>query len=317
MPDVIRWGRSAYETDADLAREQAAAQRLGLSWRPAPDAATPDDLDAARFLVVTSGVRVSADVIARFGGELVLTTTSGWDHVDVEAARRRGVRIARCPLARKDAVVEQALTSMIQLRRRLPELDLAAREGRWARGELPALAPAGLSGATVVVVGLGVIGSVVAGVCRSLGARVLGVDPRGVPPGVTSASLDTALSLADVVTLHCALTPATRGLFDADALRALPRGAVVVNTARGACLDVDAAVGLVRDGHLGGLAVDVFPEEPYPRLAAAADLPGVWFTPHSAGYVRDLGSRVSAEVADTLAAAVAGRPLPHEVCDTP
>jgi phosphoglycerate dehydrogenase-like enzyme len=60
----------------------------------------------------------------------------------------------------------------------------------------------------------------------------------------------------------------------------------------------------------------VFPEEPYPRLAAAADLPGVWFTPHSAGFVRDLGARVSAEVADTLAAAVEGRPLPHEVRDT-
>jgi D-3-phosphoglycerate dehydrogenase len=263
-------------------------------------------------LVTTSGVRVDAGVLARFEGTLVVTTTSGFDHVDLAAARARGVAVARVPLARRDAVVDWSLGAMIALIRRFPVLDRAAVEGRWARDALPALAPRGLAGARVLVVGLGVIGAKLAVVLDALGAEVLGVDPAGVPAGVRAIALADGLHVADVVTLHCELTQSSRGILSAAALDALPAHAVVVNSARGAVLDVDAAVARVRDGRLRGLAVDVFPVEPWPGLAAAA-IPGVILAPHAAGYTAGLGARVADGVTAALAAWVAGAPVPWAI----
>lgn len=310
---VLRWGRSAYETDADLALEAAAARRLGLTWRTAPESAEPPALDGVDALLVTSRVRVTAQVLAAFPGSLVLTTTSGWDHVDVPAARARGVTVARCPTARRDAVVEQAVGSILHLARRQPALDAHARRGHWARAELPVLDPVGIRGREVLVVGLGVIGRRTAEVLRALGAAVTGVDPAGVPPGVLPVDLQEGVSRAAAVTLHCALVPGTRGLFGGELLGCLRPDAVLVNTARGELVDVEAAVDRVRAGRLRGFATDVFPVEPYPGLASAAAVEGVLVTPHSAGYTRDLGRRVAADVDAALTAWARGVALPHVV----
>jgi phosphoglycerate dehydrogenase-like enzyme len=309
---VLRWGQSAYETDADLDLERDAAVALGLTWAREPESAVPPDLAGVDVLVVTSRVRVDAAALARFTGSLVLTTTSGWDHVDLVAARARGVTVARCPEARRDAVAEHTIGALVTLLRRQPALDAAARAGRWARGELPALAPLGLSGAVVQVVGVGVIGRRVAALLSAHGATVLGTDPAGVKVGLPVA-LEEGLGICDAVTLHCGLGPGTANLLSADRLALLRPTAVVVNTARGRVLDVDAAVAAVRDGRLRGLAVDVFPEEPWPGLAAAAAVEGVIATPHASGYTQGLGRRVAREVAAALAAWAAGGEVPHRV----
>jgi D-3-phosphoglycerate dehydrogenase len=310
---VLRWGRSAYETDADLALEAAAAERAGLAFHTAPESADAPPLDGVDVLLVTSRVRVTAAVLARFPGSLVLTTTSGWDHVDVAAAKARKVTVARCPTARRDAVVEQALGHLLALSRRQPAFDRHARRGEWARGQLPALDPLGLRGQEVLVVGHGVIGRRMSEVLLALGAVVTGVDPAGTSPGVLPVDLDEGVARAAAVTLHCALVPSTRGLFDARRLARLRPDAVLVNTARGELVDVDAAVAAVREGHLRGFATDVFPTEPYPGLQAAAAVEGVLVTPHSAGFTRALGRRVAADVDAALAAWAGGRPVPHQV----
>jgi len=312
---VLRWGRSAYETDDDLALERAGAEALGLELTNAPDAASVPDLRGVDALVVTSKCRVDARVLEAFTGSLVLTTTSGWDHIDVAAAHRRGVAVGRCPLARRDAVVEHALTSLISLCRQLPVLHGRARGGVWARGELPALAPRGLWQAPVLVVGLGVIGRAMAGQLGALGVEVWGVDPRGVPAGVRSVALDEALPEVGGVTIHCALSPTSRGLFPADRLARLAPDAVLVNTARGDVVDPEAAVAAVEEGRLRGFASDVFPEEPYPQLAAAAAVPGVQLTPHASGYTTGLGQRVADGVVEGLRAWAEGRPQPYAVTE--
>ena len=120
------------------------------------------------------------------------------------------------------------------------------------------------------------------------------------------------LAEADAVTVHCALSPTSDGLIGADEVARLQRHAVLVNTARGKVVDVVAAARAVRDGRLRGLALDVFPEEPWPELQGLAG-PTVWLTPHSAGSTRDLGRRVADEVVATLEAWHAGRTLPHPV----
>ncbi len=313
MAVVLRWGQSAYETDDDLALEEAAAQSLGLALRRAPDARTVPDLTGVDALVVTSKCRVDAQVLSRFGGSLVLTTTSGWDHIDREAAAAAGVEVGRCPLARRDAVVEHALGSLLSLPRRLPALEARARAGRWARAELPELAPVGLADAPVLVVGLGVIGRLVATQLAFLGAEVWGTDPAGVPEGVRSVDLDEALPEVGAVTLHCCLSATSRGLFDAARIGRMRRGAVLVNTARGDILDPVAAARAVEGGALGGFACDVFPEEPYPGLAELAAVPGVRLTPHASGYTVGLGHRVAEGVAEGLRAWVEGRPQPYRV----
>ena len=308
---VLRWGRSAYETDADLAAERAGAESLGLAWRSWPTT-DPPPLDGVGALVTTSGVRVDERILASFRGDLVLTTTSGFDPVDVDAVRARGIRLARLPQARRDAVVEWSLAALIALLRRVPALQDHAAAGRWARPELPDLAPLGLQGSTVAVVGVGVIGRKMAEALTVLGARVVGVDPAGVPPGIDEMDLDGALSVADAVTLHCSLGPTSRGLLSAERLDLLKPRCVLVNSARGDVLDVDDAAHRVADGRLRGLAVDVFPREPWHAMDSAK-IPGIWYAPHAAGFTADLGARVAVGVNSALEAWASGGVVPYEV----
>ena len=314
METVLRWGRSAYETDLDLGREQRDAEALGLSWKAHEDRSRPDSLAQTDVLVVNSGVRVDEAVLDALRGNLVITTTSGWDHIDAKAARKRGIAVCRCPEARRDAVVETTVAGLMGVLRAIPHLHAAATRGTWARGDLPSLGPGLLAEATVAVVGAsGVIGRPVCATLQALGARVIGVDPAGVPEGVEAAPLGLALNAADAVTLHCHLNDRTRGLIGPAQLDALGPDGVVINTARGPILDVAEVVSRLEQGRLRGALVDVFPEEPYPALADGAAVPGVWFLPHAAGFTSDLGTRVARGVHGALQAHHLGGPLPHRV----
>ncbi len=314
MRRIVRWGRSSYETDVDLERERAGARDLGFAWQSAPDpSGVPDAVSDCDVVVVTSACRVAGSFFDCFDGDLVVTTTSGVDHIDLARCQAQGIAVCRSPVARRDAVVEQTLACLTWGLRRFPALGAAGRAGRWARGELPGLAPRAFGEATIAVVGLGVIGSRVAAALASFGAVVLGVDPAGVPAPAREATLDEALAVCDAVTLHCQLTGVTQRLLDERRLARLGRHAVIVNTARGGLLDVEAAVAAVRAGTLGALAVDVFPTEPYPALATGSAVPGVFFTPHSAGFSVGLGARVASEVVAALAAYDASAPLPNQV----
>jgi D-3-phosphoglycerate dehydrogenase / 2-oxoglutarate reductase len=314
--NVLRWGRSEYETLFDLELEREGAESLSLGWSKHDDSSRIPNLNGVHALVVNSRTRVDANAIDRFKGSLILTTTSGYDHIDLDAAAAKNITVARMPQIRRDAVVHHALSGMIALMRSFPQFQRAAREGRWAREDLPMLAPVALSNATVTVVGLGVVGQAMATTLTQLGAKVLAVDPAGVPEGLETCPLDEALSRSNAVTLHCSLTPSSENLFTGARIDKMPRGGVLVNTARGSVLDVEAAVERVRTGQLRGLLVDVFPGEPYRRLAEGAAVPGVVFTPHAAGYTKGMGQRVAHGVTEALRAWKDGAPLPHEVLAT-
>lgn len=308
---VLRWGRSAYETEASLALEAEGVRALGAQWDHQSDAMTPPS-QRADVLVVNSGVRVTQSVLEHVGCGLVLTTTSGTDHIDKEACRTKKVVMSRCPIARRDAVVEHAFASMIWLRRKLQWIQHTAEGGTWGRGDLPALQPQGITGAKVAVVGLGVIGKTMARRLNEWGAVVYGVDPNPIDWDPPVYSLDEALRHADIVTLHCALNSQSHQLLNADTLALLSPNSLVINTARGPLLDVTAAAARVREGSLGGLAVDVFPVEPYPELNALKH-PSILLSPHASGYRVDLAQKVCTEVVETLTAWANGTPLPHLV----
>lgn len=310
---ILRWGRSSYETDAALARERDLAEALGLSWTHTVERPTDHALGATDALVVTSGVSVDAEVLKHLGGRCVLTTTSGYDHIDLRAAGELDVRVARCPLARRDAVVEWTVGHLAVLLRRSPRQWSASREGRWSRPKLPDMNVRPVSGSTVVVVGCGVIGSRVLTVLTALGATVRVVDPGAQCAGHANWSLEEAIEGADAVTLHCSLNDSSRYLIGPDALARLPSHAVVVNSSRGAALDLACAVDRVVSGTLGGLAVDVFETEPRVGAELAEVHPQILYTPHAAGYTFDLGQRVATEVADTLGAWSRGEGALHPV----
>jgi phosphoglycerate dehydrogenase-like enzyme len=301
---LSRWGRSAYDTDAHWAAEADALAALVTVVPPHRD---------AEVIVVNSKTRVDAALLARApSARVVVTSTSGYEHLDLDVIRAHGARACRLPEARRDAVVEASLELILTGLRQTDRLMTESRAGRWARGALPHLPIRTLRGARVGLVGLGVIGRAMVPVLRAFGADVVGTDPAGLPADVPDLPLAAQVATCDVVSLHAALRPQDRGLVSAELLARARPGLVLVNTARGELVDVDAAVRAVRAGRLGALGVDVFPEEPWPRLRDAGE-PGVVFTPHSAGWHAGLPDRVTSGLRRVLEANRAGGPLPYRL----
>jgi len=302
---VLRWGRSAYETDAALALEVAELTALGCVVEH-HEGATLRATDA-QVLVTTSKVWVDAAALERAPDvELVLTTTSGHEHLDSAAAAARGVALARSPLARRDAVVDTALAMGLSLLRGVPGLQRRAEAGVWARSSLPTRRMRLVRGLKVGVVGYGVIGRAAVAAWSALGADVAWCDP-GVEGGIAWEQLR---SQSDLITLHCSLTDSSQRMVDAEALAAMRPGAILLNTARGKLVDIDA---LAACEHLGGVGLDVFPEEPPVALAALAARENALMLPHAAGYHEGLGEAVAEEVVETIRAWIAGEGAPHPV----
>jgi len=280
------------------------AETLGALVEIAPEGSD------AEIVVVHSKIPMGPEEHSRAPSlRLLLTTTSGVDHIDRAHFAARGVQVARLPEARRDAVVDATIGMLIWGLRRMGEHQAAAQRGEWVRSQLPALAPVGLRGAKIGVVGCGVIGGGVINVLEALGSEVWGVDPRGLPASVTEASVDEMLGHCDAVSLHCDLNPSSRMLIDQARLAAAHPGLVVVNTARGPLLDAQAAADAVAGGRLGALCLDVFPIEPWPNMAFHH--PRVMLTPHAAGFHAGLAESIREGLKGAVSAFVSGRTVPH------
>lgn len=302
-PLLVRWGSSPYERPEGLELEASIASGLGVRYRAEPQGAPASVIAEADVVVVTSLTRVGAAELAGAPRcRLLITTTSGYDHLDLAAARVRGVVVARMPVARRDAVAESAVAMGMAMLRGLPVFQHAAREGRWVRTQLPELGLARLADHPVGLVGLGVIGRRVASMLTGMGATVLGFDPAGVPPGVQPVSLDTMLSRCRLVSLHCRLERGAEPVLSAPLLRGARPDLCIVNTARGGVLDLTAALELLEAELLGGLALDVFPREPWPGLAQLGSHPLVLTSPHAAGFHPRLHEAIAAELEAILRA---------------
>lgn len=293
---VLVWGRAEYERCPTV----LADLPVRVTERSGEDA----PLEDADVLVVPSRQPVRRAHLPRLRrARLVLTTTSGFDHVDVQALAEAGIPCARLPLARRDAVVQTALGMLLTLTRRLTALQQPAAAGHWDRAGLPDWRPVLLG--TVGVVGHGVIGSAMAAALEALGARVLRCDPR-LADGV---ALDALVAASDAVTLHCELTASNRRMFDARRIAGMRPGAVLINTARGPLVDTDAALEALHRGHLAGLGLDVFPVEPPAGLARFVH-PRCLVTPHAAGWHPDLDARILDGIRAAVEAVLDGRPAP-------
>ena len=214
----------------------------------------------------------------------------GYDHIDVEEATRRGIAVCICAGCNNHSVAELAFGMMLGLARRVPEADAAVRAGGWSR-----LVGTELWGATLGIVGLGRVGRSTALIGRGFGMRVLATD---IAWDITFANqhdidyvpLPRLLRESDFVSLHCPLTPQTRGLIGDAALARMKPGAILINTARGPIVDEAALVRALRERRIAGAGLDVFETEPRPNNPFI-DLPNAILTPHLGGATRQATDR--------------------------
>ena len=207
---------------------------------------------------------------------------TGVDHVDLEAAREKGVRVSNAAGYSNEAVAELCLCLMLSLLRNVPQVEARCRAGQTKDG----LVGSELMGKTVGVVGVGAIGGRTAELCRAFGCRVLG-HKRHVkgdePAYIEFVGLDELLAQSDIVTLHCPLNEESRGLIDARRIAQMKPGALLINAARGPVVDARALADALNAGRLGGAGIDVFeaepPLDPAPPLLPAKN---TILTPHVA-----------------------------------
>jgi (S)-sulfolactate dehydrogenase len=298
--------------------DDSAVRTLALAHDTLYDPHLVDRQDAlvsaiaeADALIVRNRTQVDASLLTaakklRVVGRLGV----GLDNIDVVACAQRAVEVIPATGANALAVAEYVIaTAMLLLRGAYASTaDVAA--GRWPRAALSNGRET--AGKTLGIVGFGGIGRLTARLARGLGMRVVACDPQlsataalWDEEGAACASLDTVLRESDVVTLHVPLTPATRHLIDGPRLAAMKKDAVLINTSRGGVVDEAALAAALRAGALGGAALDVFDHEPLAAGAPLADCPNLILTPHIAGVTRESNARVSALIAERIAAFLA------------
>jgi D-lactate dehydrogenase len=200
--------------------------------------------------------------LAGQGTRLIALRSAGFNHVDMVAARASGLTVVRVPAYSPFAVAEHTVGLILTLNRKIHRAYARVREGNFA---LDGLLGFDLHGRTAGIVGTGQIGTVVARVLNGFGCRLLGHDPfpnrRCEEFGVRYVSMAELLAAADIITLHCPLTPDTHHLIDARALSQMKRGVMLINTGRGALIDTQSVIDSLKSGRVGYLGLDVYEEE--------------------------------------------------------
>ncbi|WP_419728712.1 C-terminal binding protein [Lichenicola sp.] len=299
-----------------LVHERAAAERAGALFQvfdcqDAGDVAEAlHDADVAFVNLVPVN---EAALAGMRGGGVVVRYGIGTDNVDLDAARRLGIRVANVPDYGSDTVADHASASMLALLRRLPVFDDAIRREGWINPDRERPLPA-LSASTVGLIGVGRIGLLVARRLQAFGIRVVASDPFADPrklqaAGIERVELDALLAEAHGVSLHLPATSATRHIIGRRSIARMRPGAMLVNTARGALVDEAALAEALRDGRLGGAALDVFDPEPLDPGSPLRTMRNVILTPHAAFYCVESLDALQRLASEEAARALAGQPL--------
>ncbi|QPC42370.1 hydroxyacid dehydrogenase [Kaustia mangrovi] len=272
----------------------------------------PAALEGARALIVRNRTGVTVELLdAAPSLEAVGRLGVGLDNIDLAACKARGVAVYPATGANSIAVAEYVIAMALMLVRGAYMANERVIAGDWPR---EALIGREISGKTMGLVGFGGIAREVASRARALGMAVVAFDPF-VPAddpawtGTERLDLDALVARADVVSLHVPLNAETRDLFGPERIAAMRPGAVLVNSARGGIVDEAALAEALRDGRIGGAALDVFADEPLDaaRGALFSGLGNIVLTPHVAGVTEEANVRVSRMTAETILTALEGR----------
>ncbi|WP_421863257.1 2-hydroxyacid dehydrogenase [Parvibaculum sp.] len=220
-------------------------------------------------LLVTVTDRIDAGLIAALPASIriISTFSVGYDHIDVAAAAARGIAVTNTPDVLTDATAEIALLLMLGAARNATSSIATLREGRWKNWAPTGMLGTELSGKRLGILGLGRIGRATASRARAFGMEIHYHSRQRLSPELEEGACyhaDTAslFGASDILSIHCASTPQTRGLINRETIANLPEGAIIVNTARGDIVDDDALIEALASGRLGAAGLDVFNNEP-------------------------------------------------------
>ena len=240
-------------------------------------------------------------------------TATGVNVVDLAAAKERGITVTNVPSYSTDSVAQATFALLLELANRVGHHAQAVREGRWTRcpdfcfWDFPLIELAGLN---LGVIGYGQIGQAVARIARAFGMNVLATPSRSrkAESGVQVVSLETLLSESDVVSLHCPLTPETKGLINSDRIRLMKQTAFLLNTSRGPLVVENDLAKALREGRIAGAGLDVLSVEPPVQGSPLFDAPNCFITPHQAWGTRAARQRLMNVTAANLKAWITGSP---------
>jgi len=267
-----------------------------------------DAIKGAHALIIRSATKVTADVLAAAADLVVVGRAGvGLDNVDVEEATRRGVMVVNAPQSNILSAAEHTMALLLSQARNVPQADAALKQGRWEKSKWEGVE---LHGKTLGLLGLGHIGTLVAQRAYSFGMRLVAWDPwlsaeRARTLGVELLELDALVAEADFITVHLRKTPDSVGLVGKELLAKAKPGVRIINAARGGIVDELALADAIRDGRVGGAALDVYAEEPTTE-SPLFDLPGVVVTPHLAGSTAEAQDKAGITIAEQINLALAG-----------
>lgn len=244
-------------------------------------------------------------VIARYG--------TGHDNVDIVTAAERGIVVTNVPDFCTDEVADHVFALMLALVRQLRPLTDMTRGSGWQPDPLPPIER--LQGKTLALVGCGRIGMAVARRALGFGLEVIGFDPeKNEAADIRMVdSLDELLAAANILSLHAPLTAETRGMIDERCILSMPPGAILINAARGGLVDLEAVTGALEQGHLGGVALDVYPEEPLVPDHPLRRHQRAILTPHVAYYSTTSVAAAKRRAVEHVVTVLNGGTPPHVV----
>ena len=265
----------------------------------------------AEAIVVRNRTQVRGDLLAALKRCTVVGRLGvGLDNIDVPGCEQRGMQVIPATGANALSVAEYVVVTAMLLLRGAYQSTAAVTEGRWPRNALSNGRE--IAGKTLGLIGFGSIGQLTARLSRGLGMQIIAFDammdadhPAFADGGVRCAGLEEVVGMSDVISLHVPLVDSTRGLFNAERIAAMKKGAVLINTARGGIVDELALAAALKAGHLGGAAIDVYQTEPMPVAAHFQGCPNLVLTPHIAGVSAESNERVSLLIAQKVLEALA------------
>ncbi|HEX4672312.1 MAG TPA: D-glycerate dehydrogenase [Solirubrobacteraceae bacterium] len=291
--------RARYEVDV---LDDAVARDVAL-----------DRLPGATAIVSRTSFAIDGDVLDAAGDslEIVANFGVGYDNIDLDAARRRNVRVTNTPGVLSAATAELAVTLMLAAARRVAEGDSIVRSGKWGAHGADTFLGRDLVGATVGLVGFGRIGQTVARLLSGFDVRIVYADVADVQTDIPAQrlDLDELLAVSDFVSLHVAFTDDARHLINARTLGLMKPGSILVNTSRGAVVDTQALVQALREGRPAAAGLDVFEGEP-DVPAELRELPNTVLLPHVGSATETTRDAMARLVADNVIAVLdGGEPL--------
>ena len=266
-------------------------------------------------IVLLNKVNMTKEVIAKLPKlKYIGVLATGYNVIDIRFAHERGIVVSNIPAYSTDSVVQMTFAHILNITNQVGHYAEEVRDQRWSRCkdfsycDTPLIE---LSGKIMGIVGLGNIGMHVATAARQFGMDVFALTTKesaALPDGIQKTTLEGLLSISDVLSLHCPLTPDTEKLINAERIKLMKPGSILINTARGQLVDEQAVADALASGHLFGYGTDVMTNEPPAADNPLLQQPHAYITPHIAWASKEARTRLMKIAIDNVHASVEGRP---------